>query len=303
MPRSASHSQTLSFLVRRFRASGIEPRRKLGQNFLIDLNLRDLAIRTANLGPDDVVLEVGTGTGSFTAPLAETAAAVVTVELDPQLFALAGEQLHELTNVYMLHADALKNKNRINPAVLEAVDAQLRAAPGRRFKVVANLPYNIATPLLSNLLALDAPPRSMTITIQKELAERIVAAPGTKDYGSLAIWVQNQCRAEIIRIMSPSVFWPRPQVESAIVHIELDETLRERIADRAFFQTFVRSLFFHRRKYLRSVLVALAKDRLDKPQVDEILAQENLDGNLRAETLDVDTVLRLSDAFRARWDQ
>ncbi|NLE61210.1 MAG: ribosomal RNA small subunit methyltransferase A, partial [Planctomycetes bacterium] len=210
MARSPAHSQTLSFLVRRFREAGIEPRRKLGQNFLIDLNLRDLAIRTADVKSDDVVLEVGTGTGSFTVLLAEAAAAVVTVELDPQLFALAGEELHALANVHMLHGDALKNKNRINPAVLEAVEEKLHAAPGRRFKLVANLPYNIATPILSNLLALPAPPRTMTVTIQKELADRIVAVPGTKDYGSLAIWVQSQCRAEIVRIMPPSVFWPRP---------------------------------------------------------------------------------------------
>jgi 16S rRNA (adenine1518-N6/adenine1519-N6)-dimethyltransferase len=165
------------------------------------------------------------------------------------------------------------------------------------------LPYNVATPLISNLLALDVPPRTMTVTIQKELADRIIAKPGTKDYGSLSIWVQSQCRAEVVRIMPPSVFWPRPKVDSAIVHIELDDALRGRIADRRFFQDFIRSLFFHRRKFLRSELVSVAKNRLDKPDVDRILAALGLDGSARAETLDVEAVLALSEAFRAEWGE
>jgi 16S rRNA (adenine1518-N6/adenine1519-N6)-dimethyltransferase len=298
MSSSPSHSQTLSFLKRRFEERGIDPRKKLGQHFLIDLNLRDLVLRAARLGPDDVVLEVGTGTGSLTAVIADTAAAVVTVELDPQLFALAAEELHARANVVLLQADILKNKNRINPIVLDAVDERLHAAPGRRWKLVANLPYNVATPILGNLLALDAPPRSMTVTIQKELADRIVARPGTKDYGSLSIWIQSQCRAEIVRVMPPSVFWPRPKVDSAIVHIELDDARRGRIVDRAFLQEFVRALFFHRRKFLRGELASMAKPRLGKPEIDQILAAQGLDGTVRAETLDVDTVLALAEAVR-----
>ena len=301
-PSSPSRTQTLSFLKRRFEERGIDPRKKLGQHFLIDLNLRDLLLRTARLGPDDVVLEVGTGTGSLTVAMADAAADVISIEIDPQLFALAAEELHARANVHLLQADVLKNKNRINPIVLEAVDERLRAAPARCFKLVANLPYNVATPILGNLLALDVPPRSMTITIQKELADRIVARPGTKDYGSLSIWIQSQCRAEIVRVMPPSVFWPRPKVDSAIVQIELDDALRGRIADRRYFQDFIRALFFHRRKFLRSELVALAKPRLGKPEVDQILAAQGLDGTVRAETLDVDTVLALAEAFRKATD-
>ncbi|MBN1589655.1 MAG: ribosomal RNA small subunit methyltransferase A [Pirellulales bacterium] len=296
----ASQEQTLSVLRRRFRQAGIDPRKALGQNFLIDLNLLDLLFRTAMLDRNDVVLEVGTGTGSLTMAMARKAAEVVTVELDPTLFALAGEQLYDRANVHMLQADALKNKNRLNPAVLELVDERLGAEPNRRFKLVANLPYNIATPLISNLLALDRPPVSMTVTIQKELAERLVGRPGSKDYGALSIWVQSQCRTEIIRVMAPSVFWPRPKVDSAIVQIELDETLREKIPDRAFFHQFVRSMFFHRRKYLRSVLVSAVKGRLEKPDVDVILGQLGLQENDRAERLDVPTMLALAEAVRAR---
>jgi len=299
MSTGSSRNQTLSFIVRRFAEAGIRPRTRIGQNFLTDLNLVRLLVRTADLGPDDVVLEVGTGTGSLTALMAPQAAAVVTVEVDRRLFDLAGEHLHALANVRMLQADALRNKNRLNPAVLAAVGEELARAPGRRLKLVANLPYNVATPLVTNLLALDAPPHSMTVTIQKELADRITAAPGSKDYSALSIWVQVQCRVEIVRVMPPSVFWPRPKVHSAIVHLALDETLRQRIPDRAFFHAFVRAMFSHRRKFLRSVLHSAFRDRLDKPAVDRILSARGLDGQVRAEQLGVDAVLALSEAVRA----
>lgn len=295
-PRPNSPRQTLSFLRKRFQETGIRPHNKFGQNFLIDLNLVGVLLNAAAVTCDDVVLEVGTGTGSLTALLAQRAAAVVTVEIDPRLFQLAGEELHDFDNVTMLQVDGLRNKNRINPIVLEAVGQQLTA--GRRLKLVANLPYNIATPILSNLLDHEPPPQTMTATIQKELAERIVAQPGCKNYGALSIWIQAQCRVEILRVLPPEVFWPRPKVSSAFLQITVDEALRNRIPDRPFFHTFVRAMFFHRRKFLRSQLAAAVKGRLDKPQVDALLAQQNLDGALRAESLDVDTMLALCEAVR-----
>ena len=182
------------FCFGRFREAGIRPQIRLGQNFLIDLNLQRVLLETAASGPEDVVLEIGTGTGALTALMAPRVAAVVTVEIDRQLFHMAADELMDASNVTMLQVDALKNKNRLNPAVLEAVNVALDAAPGRHFKLVANLPYQVATPMLTNLLALDRPPETMTCTIQKEVAERIVALPGTKDYGALAIWMQSQCR-------------------------------------------------------------------------------------------------------------
>jgi 16S rRNA (adenine1518-N6/adenine1519-N6)-dimethyltransferase len=299
MSSGSSRNQTLSFLKRRFAEAGIDLRKKLGQNFLIDMNLQRLLLDSAELGPQDVVLEVGTGTGSLTGLMAPRVAAVVTVEIDRHLFQLAGEELYELPNVTMLQADILQRKHRLDPQVMEAVAGQLAASPGRQLKLVANLPYQIATPLVTNLLVTDAPPRTMTITIQKELADRMAAGPGTKDYGALSIWVQSQCRVELIRVMPPEAFWPRPKVSSAIVRITLDDELRRRIADRAFFHGFVRAMFFHRRKYLRSELVSAAKDRLDKPGVDALLARLGLDGSARAEQLGVQEMLALAEAVQA----
>jgi 16S rRNA (adenine1518-N6/adenine1519-N6)-dimethyltransferase len=299
MPADRSSRQTLSFLKRRFAEVGIQPRIQLGQNFLIDLNLVELLARTAELAPDDVVLEIGTGTGSLTAIMAPQVAAVVTVEVDPRMFQLAAEELYEVGNVRMLKLDALAGKHRFEPAVLQAVEEQLAAGPERQLKLVANLPYSVATPILTNLLALDRPPRSMTVTIQKELADRLTARPSTKDYGALGVWVQSQCRVRIVRVMPPTVFWPRPKVSSAIIQVTLDDALRARIPDRGFFHDFVRGIFRHRRKFLRSQLLSAAKDRLDKPGVDRVLAAAGLRAQQRAEELDVDTLLGLCEAVRS----
>ena len=291
--------QTQTYLMRRFEEVGIRPKSQHGQNFLIDLNLLELIASTAALEPHDVVLEVGTGTGSLTAITAPQVAEVVTVEVDPQMHQLASEELFEHRNVTLLLKDALAGKHRLDPELLELLAAKTAVDPHRRLKLVANLPYHVATPLISNLLALPTPPTSMTVTIQKELAERIVAAPGTKDYGALSVWVQCQCRAEIARIMPPSVFWPRPKVESAILRIDVDDQRRQAIPDREYFHQFVRKLFLHRRKFLRGVLVAGYKDRLSKPWIDELLARVGFDEKARAEELPYEDLLRLCEAVRA----
>jgi 16S rRNA (adenine1518-N6/adenine1519-N6)-dimethyltransferase len=291
--------QTVSYLTRRFREVGLRPAAKHGQNFLIDLNLLDLLAETAKIDERDVVLEVGTGMGSLTSRLAERAAAVVTVEIDAHLHQLAREELVDVENVTFLHFDALKNKNHFHPRLLETVNERLAEAPGRRLKLVANLPYNIATPVLSNLLRIDSPPVLMAATIQKEVAERLTAEPGVKAYSALSIWVQSLCDVEIVRILPPNVFWPRPKVESAIVRIAPLPEKRAAIADLDFFHTFVRGLFAHRRKFLRSNLLSAFKDQLDKTQIDEILASRGLTGEARAEEMRWPDVLLLCEAVKA----
>ena len=291
-----SPRQTVSFLTNRFREAGIRPDVRHGQNFLIDLNLLDLLLETAEIGPQDVVLEVGTGLASLTTKMAPLAAHVVTVEIDSRLYQLASEELVDAQNVTMLHTDALRNKNHLSQTVIETVQDKLRQTPGGQLKLVANLPYNIATPILSNLLTFDPVPVSMTATVQKELAERINAEPGVKDYSALSIWMQALCYTRVVRVIPPQCFWPKPKVHSAIVHIVPNAHKRARVNDLAFFHDFIRTLFQHRRKFLRGVLVSMLADEVPKTDVEAILAGIGLPADARAEQLPVETLIALSDA-------
>ncbi|QDV26594.1 16S rRNA (adenine(1518)-N(6)/adenine(1519)-N(6))-dimethyltransferase RsmA [Aureliella helgolandensis] len=293
-----SERQTLSYLQQRFASSRIQPQTRFGQNFLIDLNLVNLIASTAELGPRDVVLEVGTGMGSLTTIMAAEAGHVVTVEIDHYLAPLAREEFETLDNVTLLEQDALKSKNKLHPQVIETLREKVAQIPGGRIKLVANLPYNVATPIISNLLDMDPWPVRMVTTIQRELAERIVARPRTKDYSALTVWIQAQCQAEIVRIMPPSVFWPPPKVESAILDIRPQKVMRKRIVDPAHFHSLVRGIFIHRRKFLRSALFSAVKDVLTKPEVDQVLAQMELDANTRAEQLTPQQLLDLTDLVR-----
>ena len=294
----ARTAQTKAFLTKRFEAAGVHPKTRFGQNFLIDLNLHRLLVDTAELDERDVVLEIGAGTGAITSLLAERAAAVIAVEIDDQMANLATEQLADCDNVTLLRQDALQSKHRFDDRVIAAVSERLAAEPNRRFKLVANLPYNVATPICANLLALDRPPHSMTVTIQKELADRFVAKPRSKDYGALSVWIQAQARPSIVRVMPPQVFWPRPKVDSAIVHVRLAPQRRADVGDLHAFHEFTRSLFAHRRKFLRSVMVAAFKNRLEKPDVDAVLEEFGLGPSARAEELSVPEIVALSQRFQ-----
>lgn len=298
-PSPAPPRQTLTFLRERLAAEGIRPKNDLGQNFLIDINLLNMLADTAAVGPDDICLEVGTGTGSLTALLADRAAAVISVEVDPRMHRLAAGLLGNRPHVRLLLHDALQGKNRLHPGLLETLEQARAEHPDKRFKLVANLPYHVATPLIGNLLALDRPPQTFTATVQREVAERLVARPGTRDYGALSVWVQSQGKAAIRRILPPQVFWPRPKVFSAIVHIEFRPALRARIPDLPSFHRFVRDLFLHRRKLLRAELAAVSGKRLEKAAVDRILADAELNPLCRAEELDVEDLIRLFSCFRA----
>lgn len=291
--------QTVSYLSRRFEEVGLNPNKRHGQNFLIDLNLIQLLARSADVCPNDVVLEIGTGMGSLTSLLAEQAAAVVTVEIDQFLHQMAREELERFTNIEMLKQDALKNKNQIHPNVMQAVAKHMAEGENRIFKLAANLPYNVATPIISNLIRSDLHPATLTVTIQKELADRLMASPGTKDYGSLSVWVQSLCDVELVRVMSPQVFWPRPKVDSAIVQLINREERRAAIPDLDYFLQFVRVMFFHRRKFMRSVAVSAFQEHLDKPQVDQVLQAQGHGPETRTEQLSIEQLQSLCEAFRA----
>lgn len=272
--------QTRSRLMRLFEQQGKQPRHDLGQNFLVDLNLHQLIVKHAALSTADVVLEVGTGTGGLTAQLADHAGHVISVEFDEHVYGHARHLLAGRNNVTLIHGDALANKSTLAPEVITAIEQSLvkvRAAEQRNYgglgdqnadadnpwviqpavttlKLVANLPYNIATPVMSNLIAGDWPWSKMVVTIQYELAERMLAKPGTGDYSALTVWMQSQAELKLIRKLPPGVFWPPPKVDSAVLRVDRSPQLQQKIDQRDWFHGFVRDVFTLRRKQILGVL-------------------------------------------------
>jgi len=299
--------QTTAYLKNLFSQVGFTIDARRGQNFLVDLNLLDLLERAAGIGPDDVVLEVGTGTGALTERLARVAGRVVTVEIDPRLAQLARDRLiasasdaEPLDRVVLVEGDVLVAKHRLAPAVFVALKDARAALPAGRFRLVANLPYCVATPVISNMLASVTPFDTATVTVQREMAERMTASAGTHDYNALSVWVGAQCRGEIVRILPPTVFWPRPKVDSAIVHLELQPERRAAIADLGRFQSFIRDVFCHRRKLLRGVLVGLAggkQNDASRDAVARVFARMGFGDVTRAEEIPPDDFVRLEQVF------
>jgi 16S rRNA (adenine1518-N6/adenine1519-N6)-dimethyltransferase len=292
--------QTLSYLRNLFAERGIKPKNKLGQNFLIDLNLLDLLLRSAELTREDLALEIGSGTGSLTVRLVEQAGAVVSVEVDADFAALTDEEVQARDHVALLHADALKHKNEMNPVVLRAIDDLAQRTGTRRVKLVANLPYAVAVPVITNLLLGELPIERMVVTVQWEIAERLLAVPSTKDYGALAVLMQSLADVELVRRLSPKVFWPRPLVDSAIVCIRPNAAKRQHVGDPLRFRAFLRDLYVHRRKNLRGALAALPGHDVSRSEVDARLVQLGIDGSLRAEALDLEQHLRLCGVFGSK---
>jgi len=296
-PSSPPPRQTLSYLRNLFEERGLRPKNKLGQNFLIDLNLLDLLLRAAELTKEDLALEVGSGTGSLTARLAEQAGAVFSVEIDHAFFQLAKETTAGRDNVQLLHADILKNKNQFNAEVMAAM-AEFRQRWGcPRVKLVANLPYAVATPVIANFLIAEPDLERMVVMVQWEMAERLTARPGTKDYGALSVLVQSLADAELIRQLPPAAFWPRPLVASAIVRIRPSAAKRAHVGEVPRFRNFLRELYVHRRKNLRGALAGLPSGRVPKEEVDRKLEALGLPGTTRAEALDIEQHLRLCEVF------
>lgn len=233
-----------------------------GQNFLIDLNLMRLLIETAHITKDDVVLEVGCGTGSLTEALSEMAAKVISVEIEQTLADIAESQLKGKKNVEIIVCDVLENKNTIDSAVISALK-QGQSQYSGRLMLVANLPYSVACPVMLNLVTGPVVADCMYVTVQKEVAERMTASPGSKDYGSLSIMLAATGDIKIERTLKPSVFWPAPQVNSAMVSFIRNSEKLERIGDMQTFGEVVALFMQHRRKMLKAC-VKFAQGRLEQ---------------------------------------
>jgi 16S rRNA (adenine1518-N6/adenine1519-N6)-dimethyltransferase len=291
--------QTQSHLRSLFAERGISPRHHLGQNFLIDLNIHKLIVDTAQVGPHDLILEVGPGTGALTTLMASRGAHIVAVEIDHGMARLAKEALAGMPNVHLIVADALANKNSLSPALVASLKEAL--TPLKHFKFVSNLPYNIATPMITNLLVDPVlSPALMVVTVQCELARRMTALPSTSAYGQLSVLTQTLADVSIIRTLPPSVFWPRPKVESAIVAIQPDPGRRHDL-DTAWYHTIVRRVFLQRRKNLQHVLSSMWPNQWPKIEVQRWLQSLGFDGRVRAETLQVGQFLSLTRALKDRW--
>ena len=297
---SPAPRQTTAYLKDLFKQVGFTIDARRGQNFLVDLNLVDLLVRSAVIDPADVVLEVGTGTGVVTERTSAAASRVIAAEIDQRLAQLARERLVERDNVVLVEGDALESKHRFAPGLLDALDAALAASPRGRLLLVSNLPYCVATPVISNLLARPRPFDVAVVTVQREMAERMTAIAGTSSYNALSVWVGAQCRGEIIRVLPPSVFWPRPKVDSAIVRLDLEPERRAAIGDLGRFHTFVREVFCHRRKVLRGILLRMAggkKTDAAHATVERAYTTLDLPANIRAEDIPPDDFVRLAKAF------
>lgn len=284
----APQRQTQNYLRGLLEARGLRPNSRLGQSLLIDLNLLDLMVRTAEVGPEDLVLEVGSGTGSLTTKLAEKAGMVLGVEIDPGFHALGCEHTRNFPHVKILQTDILKNKNTLQPEVLQTLREGL-ARPGiTRLKIVANLPYVVATPVISNFLLTDLPFTVMVVMVQWELAERMTARPGTKDFNSLTVMIQSLGDARIIRRLPPHAFWPRPLVDSAILEVRPNLEKRAKVGDLPRFHRFVHDLYLHRRKNLRGALWPYYSTALSRAQLDKLLQDNGFNPSCRAEELSVE---------------
>ena len=303
--------QTQSYLSNLLRSRNIWPKNKLGQNFLIDLNLMGLVIQAAELTPEDVVLEVGSGTGSLTNMLLANARSVISVEVDPNFQRLTEESVLHHPNFTLIKSDVLKGKNQIQPIVIDTIHKRLKESNTAKFKLVANLPYAVATPVISNLMIGDLVPERIVGMVQYEIAEKFISQPGSKEYGALAVLAQSLSRIEIVRKIPPSAFWPRPKVDSAIIRIQPDNQLREKldfptptgITGVQVFRFFLRDLYAHRRKNLRGAILSMQNNAWTKEEVDQKLLKLNIPGNERAEVLSIEQHQSLCKEFMAEHQQ
>lgn len=275
-------------------SSGVSPNKRLGQHFLIDLNLMRLLVDSANIQKDDVVLEVGCGTGSMTEALAEKAGSVIAVELDKNLSKIAAKHLAKSENVEIINTDILESKNTLNQTVTKALDLAARKCPGRLL-LVANLPYSAASPVIMNLITGPVTADGMYVTVQKEVADRMTAAPASRNFGILSIFMAAAGDVKTIRTLKPSVFWPQPQVDSAMVCFIRNRAKSERIENMELFSEIVHLFMGHRRKTLLACS-KLALGKLAKiTNWKEIFEQCSICPTKRPETLSHDNYIAIAN--------
>jgi 16S rRNA (adenine1518-N6/adenine1519-N6)-dimethyltransferase len=243
--------QTKQQIQQLLASAGISPNKRLGQRFLIDLNLMRLLVDSAHIDSNDIVLEVGCGTGSLTEALAEKAGCCIAVELDHALTAIAKGQLARAKNVEIIETDILETKNTISRTVTSALELARKEYPGRLL-LVANLPYGAASPLMLNLVTGPMTADGMYVTIQKEVAQRMTATPGSKHYGTLSIFLAATGDVKTIRTLKPAVFWPRPEVESAMLSFVRNREKVNRIHSMAILSEVVGLFMQHRRKMMKA---------------------------------------------------
>lgn len=267
--------------------------KSLGQNFLIDGNTVNRIVQTADLNEEDVVLEIGAGIGTLTRALAEKAARVVVIEIDRNLVPVLGETLAGCTNVDVFSGNALKTDF---DALISEKTAGRYGKPGATYKVVANLPYYITTPLIMHALENHFNVGMMVIMVQKEVAERMTAVPGGKDYGALTLAVNFYTEPKIAFRVPKNVFMPPPDVESAVVRLRRREKPPAYIEDETTFFKTVRAAFGQRRKTLANALSTLEESR-DKGWVTGLLTGIGIDPGRRGETLSFEEFALVANAI------
>ncbi|MDO7908562.1 16S rRNA (adenine(1518)-N(6)/adenine(1519)-N(6))-dimethyltransferase RsmA [Paenibacillus sp. JX-17] len=270
---------------------GFSFKKSLGQNFLIDQNILNKIVAAAGLDETKGALEIGPGIGALTEKLARTADRVTAVEIDQRLLPILQEVLEPYSKVHVRHGDVLKlDLQEIFREDFAGLD---------KVSVVANLPYYVTTPILMRLLEEKLPLENIVVMIQKEVAERMAASPGTKNYGSLSIAVQYYSMPELVCVVPHTVFIPQPNVESAVIRLQVRETPAVQVQDEQHFFEVVQASFAQRRKTISNNLKSRFFTKENKDQLDPLLQQAGIEPSRRGETLSLEEFARLSDVLLA----
>jgi 16S rRNA (adenine1518-N6/adenine1519-N6)-dimethyltransferase len=257
---------------------GVRPTKSLGQNFLVDSNILDIIVRAAGLSADDTVLEIGPGLGALTERLLKNAGQVVAVEKDAKLHGWLERRFGETENVQLIHGDAVEVEL---PPILQ----------NERFKIVANLPYSISSAVIERFVENRPRPIQMVLTLQREMGERLVAKPATRDYGALTIYTQLHYSATLLHVISPGCFYPAPDVESVVIILNRRQPCVV-LKDDALFKKIVRAAFAQRRKMLRKMLV---QSGFAAQRVDAAFEKLKVAATARGEELSLETFVALAD--------